>query len=102
LGMVSDVAGAETLQGIVIDTVAVEVASEQTIAIALGPIIAQVDHGPNMGMSAARYVMVPLTATRLGPVAARPVDVVGTTLQQSVTVRVDVLPIHPLEVRTGD
>src|SRR5207244_1193764 len=97
-----DVAGAPSLQDIVIDPVAVEVAGEDSVAIALGPVVAQVNHGADVRVPAARHSVCTPAAARLGPVASPPMDVVGATFQQPVTVRVDVLAVHPLEVRAGD
>src|SRR5439155_9012712 len=96
LRMMGHVAGAAPLEDIVVDPITVKVAGEQSIAITRRPVVAQVDHGPDMGVAAAGYVVRPLAATRFGPVSAAPMEVVGTALQQPVTVGIAILPIHPL------
>ena len=41
------------LQHVVVDAVAVEVAGEEPVSVGVGPIVAEVDHRPDVGVAAA-------------------------------------------------
>src|SRR5262249_41987804 len=71
------------------------------ITVLCGPVVAEVEHRPGMGVPAAGGRVGPLAAARAGPVAAAPVEVVGATLDQTETVRVQVLAVHADEVSAG-
>ena len=83
---------------------AVEVEDEKALPVAVGPVVAQVDHGTDVGVTSAgrAVLLVALALTRVGPPAAGPVDVIGTALEQAVEITVEVLAVHALEVRAGD
>src|SRR5216683_1221407 len=53
LAVMGDITGALAFQDVVVHAVAVEVASEEGVAKAVGPVIGEVDHGSDMGMAAA-------------------------------------------------
>src|SRR5436309_9306491 len=97
-----DVAGAFAFEDVVVDAIAVQVAHEDGVAILFGPIVAQVDHGADVGMAAARLAMRPDRAARAFPGPARPVNVIGATGHQRIPMRVEILAEHPLKVRPWD
>ena len=96
-----DVARALATEAVVVDPVAVDVAGEERVAIAVGPGAALVDHRPDVGMAAAGLAVLAGPPARVLPAPAGPVDVVGRAAEQAVGVRVGVLAVHPLVVRPG-
>ena len=62
-----DVARAAAFQPVAIDALAVDVAREDIIAITIGPVVAQVDHRPDVGMAAAGLAVLALALARVGP-----------------------------------
>src|SRR5262245_28402359 len=76
LAVMGDVARAFAFEQIVVDAIAVQIAGEQAAAILLGPVVAKVNHAPDMGVAAAGVGVGAFAAARFGPTAARPVLVV--------------------------
>ena len=102
--VVSDVARSLAFEPVVVGAMAVDIEREQAVPEPFGPVISQVDHGADMGMTpAGRAVLfVPLALARVGPVSSGPVKVVSAGLEQAVEVGIVVLAEHPLVMRAGD
>src|SRR5207248_11629652 len=88
--VVAAVAGALAFERVVVDAAAVDVAHEDAVAVAVRPVVAKVDHAAGVGVAAAGLVVGAFAAARFGPVAAAPVDVVGTAFHQAVKVRIEI------------
>ena len=98
-----DVAGALALEAVVVDAVAVDVAGEERVAVARRASCRRGRSSRRRGRGRRRPRRAcPCRSRESVPVAAGPVDVVGAALHQPVGVRVEVLAVHPLEVRPGD
>src|SRR5579875_284261 len=102
LAMMSDVAGAVPFQHVLIDAVTVQVTHENMMTILVGPIVAEVDHGAGMGVAAAGNIVYALAATRTGPVAAAPMDMIGAAGHQAVTMRIQIRAEHAYKMSARD
>src|SRR5262245_25132918 len=90
------------LDDVMAHPVAVEIEREEVAAVRVGPVVAEIDHRAHVGVTAAGLGML-LARAGVGPVAARPVDVVGGARHQSVNRRRRlVLAEHPVEVGAGN
>src|SRR5260370_15530665 len=67
LAVMRDVAGAFAFEDVVVDAIAMQVAHENGVAIAFGPIVGQVDHDADVGMAAAGVAMRPQPAQQTFP-----------------------------------
>ena len=97
--MASHVTGAAPFEQIVVDTVAMNVEREKRVAIVVRPVVTQIHHRAAMGVAAARRVILGVLRTFGLPEAARPMNVVGTALDEPERVRVHVLTVHPFVAR---
>src|SRR5262249_55734527 len=102
LAVLHHVARARPLQPVLVHAVAVDVAHHHAVAVLLRPRVAEIEDAAGVGVAPAGCVVLALAAARARPVAAAPVDVVGTALDQAVDVRVDVLAVHADVVGAGD
>ena len=55
-----------------------------------------------MGVTAAGFAVLALAVARIGPLSARPVDMIGTSLHEGIAMRGQVLAVHPLKMGTGN
>src|SRR5262245_29330739 len=94
----ADVAVALALDAVDVQTVAVQIAHEDAIAIFLREIVTLIDHAAGMGVAAAGVGVLALAAARIGPVAARPVQMLRGRVDQLVGVTIIVEAVHPLVV----
>ena len=68
--MAAHVAGAFALEDVVVHPAAVQIAHEDGVAIEIGPVVAQIDHGADVGVAAAgEIVRFPAAAVVQSPPA---------------------------------
>src|SRR5262245_42354236 len=78
--VLEDIPRPRLLQPIDVQPTAVDIAHEQAVAVLGWPGVAEVEHRPGVRVPASGRVVAALAAARRRPVAAAPVDVVGTAL----------------------
>ncbi len=100
VGALGVVGRADLSQAIFVDAVAVDVAGEERVAVLRRPVVAEVDHRPRVGVSAAGATMFFAVARRL-PRSAGPMQVVDAARQQFIRVGHHVLPEHAAESAPG-
>ena len=90
------VARAVSFEPIVIDAPSMHVAGEHGVAVAIRPIVAQIDHPAAMRMPAPQFAMLAHRVARGGPILARvPVVVIRTLVDQVVQMRPEIVSVHP-------
>ncbi len=107
LAVTTDVAAALRFQNVAVNAVAMDVVEEQLAAVLLRPVVAEVNHGSAVSVSAAGVVgsfwhVGFVTPPRVVLDVARVVQVVGDGLDVVVGVRVEVVPRLSLIAGSGD
>ena len=100
--MVSDIARSLAFKPVVVDASTMQIASENRVAIAVRPVVSQVDHRAHVGVTAAGFAVLALAVARVGPMAAGPVEMIGTGFHERVTMRGQILAVHPLKMGAGN
>ena len=92
-----------SLDGFHIHAASVEIKRHELVAILRRPVIALVDHHPDVRMTATEAIRAAATAIGVVPLhASIPVVMVRMLIEEIVDVRIRVLAVHALEVRAMD
>src|SRR5581483_4797107 len=98
----ADVRGSLAFEAFDIDASAVQVQCVKLVPITIGPVVAQVEHGAAVSMSAAHLISRADDIAGIGPAFARvKVIVVGGLIDQLVDEGIGIFTIESLEMCTG-
>jgi len=100
--MFGDVTGTAPFQRIIVNATTVDIEREESVAVAVGPVVPEINHRSAMGVAPARCVVLGMLRAFCLPEAARPMDVVGAACNEAKRVRVHVLAVHAFVARTGN
>ena len=100
--MPGEVTGAAAFEQLVVDAMAVNVEREEGVAIAVGPVVPEVNHSAAVRVAAAGCVVLRMLRPFRLPESARPMDVVRAAFDEPKGVRVHVPAVHAFVARAGD